>query len=562
MFNRIRVETTCPAHPPRSARWLLGLGLATALATGGCKDEPGSPQEEDPGVDDPPASEIVGPSEALVKKLRSWEYRNTIASLLGDAITVNPQHLPTDLVRANFSSISASLDCYGDIEVEAFETAAFDIAQQAFAASPDPLEAAGCAPAAATDPCVETFLADFGRSAWRRPMTEDERVKYVSLADEITTIEQGDVLAGVEATVAAILQSPYFLYRVELGEGLSDDPTIRKYTPFEMATRLAYTLWETTPDEYLLDAAEAGELRTEESVREYATVMLEHPRAAGVLQRFWREHLSIDRLTFDDYPKPGATEQLYADMRLEGQYLAARVSEPGANALEFLTGKEAFLTPSLAAHYGVDDVPAEPQWVTLPASRQGYLSSGLFLAANSHPDKTSPTRRGKFVVERIMCRIVQPPPADVDLELPEVEAGVTRREQLEMHSSEPACAGCHQVLDPPGFAFEGFDPVGAPRDTDNGLPLNTSGTIEGQAFDGAPDLLSILVASEAVPECLTRQAFRNTLGQLETSDQEAMIEELNSKFVQSDHEFRSLIVDIVSSQAYRFARSSDDTTAP
>ncbi len=555
MSRSLHLDVHSPHGTARRTRRSLTLGAALVLALGGCKDEP-----EGPPNDDPPAAEIVDPSAALVKKLRSWEYRNTIATLLGDAITVDDGLLPTDLVRANFSSISASLDCYGDIEVEAFETAALDIAAQAFATSPTPLEKAGCEPTAATDGCVETFLADFGRSAWRRPLTEEELAKYMSLADSLTTTLQGDVNLGLEMTVAAMLQSPYFLYRVELGESLADDPQTRKYTPFEMATRLAYTLWETTPDEYLLDAAAAGELTTEESVREYATVMLTHPRASGVLQRFWREHLSIDRLTIDDYPKPAATEQLYTDMRLEGQYMAARASQPGADALDFIAGGEAFLTPSLAAHYGVTQAISEPQWVTLPPERRGYLSSGLFLAANSHPTETSPTRRGKFVVERILCRAVPPPPPDVDISLPEVEEGaLTRREQLEMHSSEPACLGCHHILDPAGFAFEGFDPVGVLRTTDNGRPVDASGEFDGNPFDGAPELISILTASEEVPRCLTRQAFRNTMGQLETPEQEAYIEQLNEQFITNGHEFRGLIVDIVSSRAYRYARRTDVT---
>ncbi len=543
-------------RPIKRARWALTAGAVLTMALGGCSDDPA----EGPPNDDPPAAQIVDPSAALVKKLRSWEYRNTIATLLGDAITVPEPLLPADLVRANFSSVSASLDCYGDIEVEAFETAALDIAAQAFGTSPTPLQLAGCEPTAATDSCVETFLADFGRSAWRRPLTEPELAKYMSLADSLTQTLEGNVLQGLEMTVAAMLQSPYFLYRVELGQGLPDDPQTRKYTPFEMATRLAYTLWETTPDEVLLDAAAAGELTTETSVREYATVMLTHPRADAVLQRFWREHLSIDRLTLNDYPKPDATEGLYADMRTQGRYLAAQVSQPGANALDFIAGDQAFLTPSLAAHYGLADVPTEPGWVSLPAERRGYLSSGLFLAANAHPDKTSPTRRGKFIVERILCRPIPPPPPNVDVSLPEIEPGqFTRREQMQMHSSEPACFGCHQVLDPPGFAFEGFDPVGALRTSDNGLPVDTSGQFEGQPFAGAPELTSLLAASTEVPHCLTRQAFRHTMGQLETPDQESYIDEINERFVADGHQFRRLVVDIVSSRAYRYARRTEAT---
>lgn len=525
--------------------------LALLLHGSGCAQSPSEPSN-----DDPPAAEIDDPSAALVKKLRSWEYRNTIASLLGDAITIDAP-LPPDLVRANFSSVSAALDCYGDVDVEAFEQAALDVAAQAFAAQPDPLEAAGCQPTDAADACVGQWLSDFGRSAWRRPLSAEEQVKFQQLAVTLATSFEGDVYKATELTMAALLQSPHFLYRVELGEPLADDPETRKYTPHEMATRLAYTLWETTPDEYLLDAAAAGELATEESVREFASAMLTHPRAEVPLQRFWREHLAIDRLTLSNHPSPEASASLYADMRLEGQYLAARLTDPGTDALELLTLNEAWLTPALAEHYGVTP-PTEPGWVSLPPQRRGFLTSGVFLASSSHPGKTSPTRRGKFVVERVLCARIPPPPADVDLSLPDVAPGeATRREQMELHSSAPACSGCHQVLDPPGFAFEGFDELGRARTLDNDLPVDTRGVFRGQAFDGATQLIEQLHDSPDVPRCIVRQAFRHTLGQVDTPAQEPYIDALTEGFVASGHDYRALVVDIVSSRAFRYARGTE-----
>ncbi|MEM7151814.1 MAG: DUF1588 domain-containing protein [Myxococcota bacterium] len=528
-------------------------------STGGCKSDTVDPDGN--VVDDPPAAEIVDPAPATIKKLRTFEYRNTIAGLLGDSITVTTDFRP-DLVRANFSSLSAAVDCYDDIDVEAFEQAALEIAEQAFAASPTPLQAAGCEPSQATDSCVADFIRDFGRSAWRRPLTEDEIGKYVGVAGTMTGIFDGDVTKGVELTMATMLQSPYFLYRVELGDELADDPNTRKYSPYEMATRLAYTLWESGPDQFLLDAAENGELTTEESVREYATMMLEDPRANKPLQRFWREHLNIERLTLANYPKLGATDELYADMRLEGAYMAAMVSSPGADAMSFLTTDRAWLSPSLAEHYGIGASGGQAQETRLPDSRRGYLTSGVFLTTNSHPGKTSPTRRGKFVVERLMCTKLPPPPADVDLSLPEVEPGeATRRELMEMHSSDPSCSGCHIVLDPPGFAFEGFNDLGMAQELDNGLPVDPSGTFDGKDFDTAAEFIDLLRENAKVPRCVVRQAFRNTQGQLESNTQEPYIDTLTESFIANGHDFRALVIDIVSSEAFRFARG-DSPTAP
>lgn len=537
-----------------SPKALVPLSLGALLLASGCGDDDEGP--DDAGPPNPPAADVVEPSAVLVKKLRSWEYRNTIASLLGDQITIDVS-LPPDLVRANFSSVSASLDCYSDVDVEAFEQAALSVAEQAFAASPNPLQAAGCESGSAADSCVGDFIASFGRSAWRRPLTADEHTKYQQLAVTLTDTFDGDVTRGVTYTVAGLLQSPNFLYRVELGEEFDDDPNTRKYTPFEMATRLAYTLWETTPDEYLLDAAQAGELTSEESVRHYASVMLTHPRAAAPLQRFWREHLAVDRLTLENHPTPDGDASLYADMRLEGQYMAARLADPGVDAMQFLTSSEAWLTPQLAAHYGIE-APNQPGWVSLPAERRGFLTSGVFLASNAHPGKTSPTRRGKFVVERLLCGWVPPPPADVDLSLPDVDVGeATRREQMEMHSTEPACAGCHQILDPPGFAFENYDALGVYRTMDNELPVDASGEYEGQAFAGAMDMISIVQRSPDAPRCITQQAFRNTLGQVESLAQQPYIDEFNEKFVANGHDLHALLVDIVSSPAFRYGRVTE-----
>ena len=548
------------ARPQRGFTWPIPLiSFALLAATGGCKPDSAEPGPD--AVDDPPAAEIVDPAPATIKKLRTFEYQNTIANLLGDAITITTDFRP-DLVRANFSSLSAAVDCYDDIDIEAFEQAALEISEQAFASSPTPLQAAGCEPATASDTCVADFVRDFGLAAWRRPLSEDEIGKYVGVAGTMTSIFDGDVSKGVELTMATMLQSPYFLYRVELGEELPDDPNTRKYTPYEMATRLAYTLWETGPDAALLDAAANGELATEESVREYATMMLEDPRANKALQRFWREHLNIERLTLANYPKLGATDELYADMRLEGAYMAAMVSAPGADAMSFLTTDRAWLSPSLAEHYGIEGAGSEAQETRLPARRRGYLTSGVFLTTNSHPGKTSPTRRGKFVVERLMCTKLPPPPADVDLSLPDVEPGeATRRELMEMHSSDPTCSGCHVVLDPPGFAFEGFNDLGAVQEMDNGLPVDASGTFDGQDFGTAAEFIDLLRENAKVPRCVVRQAFRNTQGQLESSSQDPYIDTLTESFVANGHDFRALVIDIVSSEAFRFARG-DSPTAP
>ena len=201
--------------------------------------------------------------------------------------------------------------------------------------------------------------------------------------------------------------------------------------------------------------------------------------------------------------------------------MALRLTWPGIDALEFLTAREAVLGPQLAELYGASFSGSKTAEVELPPDRRGYLTSGVFLVTNSHPGKTSPTRRGKFVLERVLCRDTPPPPNDVDLTLPDAAPGeATRRELLEQHASNPQCAACHRLLDPPGFAFETYNALGKRRDRDNDLPIDSSGTIDGQPFSNAGELVDILVASPDTARCLVGHVFRAHTGQIETEAQE------------------------------------------
>lgn len=533
------------------------LGLMVVAGCGG-DDVVGAPAdtdaETDTGTDALPDEEMLGagtPLPAGLKKLRSWEYRNSILDLLG----VDVEPAGNDGVRANFTAIAASQDCTDDVVLETYETRALTAAAEAFARDPNPLTASGCIPGAASDECVRTFIADFGLRAWRRPLTNAEVDKYVGLVGSLSGIYDGDVIKGAELTVAALIQSPYFLNRVELGTATDADPQIRKYTPYEMASRLSYTLAGTTPDSELLAAAADDQLRTEESVREHAVRLLADPAAELPLSMFWREHLGVDRLTISNYPRAEGSSQIYGQMRLEGRAMALRLTWPGIDALEFLTASQAVLGPNLAQIYGADFEGTATAEVDLPPGRRGFLTSGVFLVTNSHPGKTSPTRRGKFVLERVLCRDIPPPPGDVDLTLPDAAPGeATRRELLEQHANNATCAACHRLLDPPGFAFETYDSIGGARELDNELPIDSTGTIDGQTFADASELIDVLAAAPDAARCVVLQTFRAQTGHIETDEQEDYIVQLTENFEASGHDFRTLMTDIVASEGFRFAR--------
>ena len=530
---------------PLSSR-VPALSLAAAVVVSAVTLASGSGCGEDI-----PDATALPPSS--LKLLRSFEYKNSVRDIFDGRAEVTAE-LPEDLVRANFSSISASMDCYDDVSVEQFETIALEVAAQAFSRSPTPLDDFECTPTSVDDECVREFLRDFGIRVWRRPLTEEEVNRYLFVVGNVEQLFAGDTVKGVELAVAGLLQSPNFLYRVELGEALEDDPNVRKYTDFEMASRLAYTLWETTPDDELIEAAERGQLSTGRRIARQVDRMLDDPRADAALARFWREHLNVDRLTLTNYPKPGATEDLYAAMRAEGRALAQQMIDHETDALDFLITDRATLRPELADFYGLDPIAEETE-VTMPGWRRGYLTSGLFLATNGHPDKTSPTRRGKFVVERILCGVVPPPPADVDLSLPTPPEGeATRREALEAHRDLDACRGCHEIMDPVSFSFANFGPFGEFRELDNGLPVDASGEFRGQNFEVVRELIPMLRDAAGVSRCLVQHAYRNAIGQIETDAQLVNINELTAVFEEEDGRvYRALVREIVSSDAFRYA---------
>lgn len=514
-------------------------------------DTDGETEGTDPANDPGLQAQGVPPPSGL-KKMRSWEYRNVIEQLFEAPVALS-RALPADGVRASFTSVSAAADCYGPTDVEGYELLALDVAAQAFSAAVTPLAAMGCTPASAGDPCVRDFVADFGLRAWRRPMTETELSKYTNLLESLSTLYDGDVLKGLELTVAAMLQSPFFLYRVELGIPLDVDPELRKFDGYEMASRLAFVLWERGPDQTLLDAAANGELTTEASVREHALRMLDDPKSIDAMFRFWREHLSIDRLTLTNYPRASASPSLYAAMREEGHFMAYQLAQPGADALGFLDMSTAYLQPELASLYGMQT--SQEGEVELDAARAGFLTSGVFLVSNGHPGKTSPTRRGKFVLERVLCRTIPPPPADVDLTLPDAAVGeATRRELVEMHATAPACMGCHVLLDPPGFAFEHYGPLGEMRELDNGLPIDASGELDGASFSDAVGLLAALKDNPDAARCVVAQTYRSVLGTVEEDAERPYIDALTASFDEAGHDQRLMIADMVASEAFRYAK--------
>jgi len=545
-----------PARSPRSTPLTASVAaLALSLAcTGisGCSAEPDAAPATEP--------EPVVLAPAPFQRLTAPQLRNTLVDLLGP---LPRTELQPDENPYLFTTIGAASTPYSELGVDRVESTITLATEQVFS---DPVRRealVGCAPVEPGDACVRGFVARFGRRAWRRPLTPTELERWTWVA---TDLAEGDAWRGLESAVAGLLQSPHSLYRVEVGvpAAVDDDahnPERRRLTGYEVAARLSYLVWNTTPDTALLDAAEAGELDTAEGIERHARRMLADPRARDATRNFFDQYLDLGRLDHaapDPQAFPGFTDTLRQAMRTEVHLIVDDlVHRRDTDVRQLFTTRRTFVNPELAAHYGlpvpdVSDVTYVPVDLPPQTQRAGILSLGAFLTMNAHPIETSPTLRGKFVMQRVLCQLVPAPPDDVNLDLrPDGQEPRTLRERLEQHREDPDCRGCHQLIDPPGFLFEHFDPVGRWRDTDAGHPVDASGDLSGRPLDGTLDLADALAQDERVGTCMTRQLFRHAHGRVDAESDTATLDQLHAAFRDADFRFQELVVALVTHRSFR-----------
>jgi hypothetical protein len=500
------------------------------------------------GADPGPAPLGAGRLRLLTRA----QLESSLHDLLGD---VPVGETEADTVEANFASVGATYATISSHGVEQYQNAVLGAVTPLFA---DPARRAGllgCTPQGLDDQgCARSFITAFGRRAWRRPLTPAEIDRYAQLAlGAATTLK--DMNAALMHTTSALLASPNFLYRVELGQ--PDGSTGRfRYTGWEMASRLSYFLWNTTPDVELLAAAETGKLTTPDGVRAQVARLLGSPRSRGFADNFGRELVGLDDL--DDTPKndPRFTPTLKEAMRAEVIHLFESRLGADANALDLYDGSGAFVNAELAAVYGISGVTGTTQVdAQFPAAipRAGLLGTAAFLTLQSKQDATSPTARGKFVSEQLLCEEVPDPPDNLDTTLKDPPPGVklTLREHMEMHRSNPVCASCHALIDPLGYAFESFDWIGAYRDKDNGKPIDSSGTLEGTPFTNAREFATALRKLPKTQDCMLRNIFRYAAGHKETDADEPQLGEWRKTFETSGRRLVPFLTEIAASDGFR-----------
>ncbi|MDC0719113.1 DUF1592 domain-containing protein [Nannocystis bainbridge] len=543
-------------------------GTTTLATTGDLTGDPApTTSDSDSDGDAPDAPQAVpGPT---LRRLTAAEFTHAVQDLLGP---VSIGAVEADSSQDGFFAVGAARVALSPAGVAKYEQAIGDATAQAFSDPARVAQILRCVPTQLDDvPCMRDALATFGRRAWRRPLTSVELDRYLGIAAAIGG-ETGDVVVGLRHAVWALLQAPHFLYRVELGLPSPDDGGRLKFTAWEMASRLAFTLWNTVPDEALLDAAEADLLADSAGVHAQAVRMLADPRARQGVHNFITELYGLWALgekVKDDTLFPEWTPTLKAVMRDE---LLARVEDvvfdQPADFFSLYDGQKVFVNNELAKIYGLDEVqPDGFRAAMLPpdSPRRGLIGSALVLAMNSLPARTSATERGQFIAESLLCRTVPPPPPTVDTNLDDGEmqdpGPKTLREKLEPHRADPACSGCHNITDPLGLALEHFDTVGRWRPTDQGLTIDASGELDGQYFADGSELALLLREHPVVANCLVRKLYTYAGGRLPLPRETDTVAEIEDELALSGNRFDRLLVALVTHDDFRFAHPAGTVVA-
>ena len=548
--------------PPQGIKFCL---LLTAAFVVGCNGSIGGGGGGERAINDGVAKSLCV-VDTPIRRLTRFEYNRTVRDLLGD--TSNPADvLPPEEEVAGFNNQAAALTS-SDLLIEQYMKVAEDVSARAVldvdALLPD------CDPGLdGSDTCALSFIQDFGSRAFRRPASQAEIERLKGVFDwAVNDPDLGRFEDGIQLVIEAALQSPSFLYRPELGAETPIEGDVVPFTSWEMATKLSYMLWNTMPDDALFAAAEADELQTKEQIAAQATRMLEDEKARDLIRNFhtqWLLLTHLDSVTKDTSIYPAFSGSLRPLWTEEIQAFVEHVILEGDGSLQtLLTADFSFMNEELASFYGGDvlDPVTGPEFRQVqldPDRRAGFLTSAGLMATHANVNQSSPVFRGKFVREQLMCNTLPPPPNDLVIEPPELDPNKTTKEQFEEIGANPACSGCHTLMNPIGFIFEHYDGVGQWRDQQNGKDIDAVGEvvqtddIDGE-YDGALELASALAASTQVQECVSSQWFRFAYNRTVTQEDSCSVEQLNDAFRSSNFNVRSLLVALTQTNAFLYRR--------
>jgi hypothetical protein len=535
-----------------AARHASTLIAMLALVLGGCTGSSqqevtlfGSNQDAVPvgGCDAPP-----NPGYVTIHRLNRTEYNNTVRDLLG--VTTRPaDSFPADEVAAGFENNSAVLTVSPAL-LDHWESTAEKLGADAVSAGIIRCDAA----TVGKEACARQTLEPFLLRAWRRPATDEEIGRLLSL---LAVAEgQGDSFqTGVALMLKSALLSPNFVYR---GEGAVEAEPSRALSGYEVASRLSYFLWSSMPDEALLEAAAANQLAEPQQIEAQVDRMLADPKAASLLDALalnWLPGRGVQLMAPDPVAYP-FDDELRAGLLDETRHFFKAFIDENLPMSDLLDTRFSFLNERVAKHYGVPGVTG-PAFRKVDLSnfpqRGGLLTQGTFLAGTSRSVDTSVVARGLWVLTNILCSSPPPPPGDVDTKKGEVDPAASKREQMAQHRSDPSCAACHAAIDPIGFGLENYDIIGAWRTQIGAFPIDASGVLVGGAsFSGPREMFAALKKDPRVNQCLAQTLFTYALGRTMTTVESCTVKNAALTVQERGGGFKDLLHTLTTSKPFRF----------
>ncbi len=542
----------------RWQRAALGLLLFTS---GACSTGDAAAPRIGPGAqktDDAPGAGAGLENDVgtvTIRRLNGTEFDNTARDLVG-ATKHFSSAFPPDDGAEGFTNVADALTM-SPLLFEGYEAAAEQIAAAAVA-NPKVVTCSGST--LESEDCATTILARFTRRAWRRAVTAQEVNRLVELVHDAETSGL-TFAAGIHLAIKATLLSPSFLFKIEMDA----DPTSKEphaLEDYELASRLSYFLWSSMPDEVLFAYAEAKKLSQPATFDMQVRRMLKDPRANALVDNFasqWLLH-TLTTVAPDPTIFPAFDDALRTSMGQETRAFLGSFLFEDQSLTDVLDAPFSFLDERMATFYGVAGVHGTtPVRVALPPSshRGGLLTQASILTMTAVATRTSPVRRGEWVLSELLCAPPPPPPPGIPA-LPEQASVGTMRQRMEEHRRNPICATCHTQMDPIGFSLEHYDAIGRWRELDQGLPIDASGVLpDGQAIDGAGELASALKADPRFERCATHKLYTYALGRVPKAYDATRLADLTSGFARGGHRTRDLIIDIVHSDAFRMRRGGE-----
>ena len=497
----------------------------------------------------------VGVGESPLATLTKVQYNATVADLLGSAGDF-AAGFPEDSAINGFergTDVSPLL-------VEGYFTAARKIAAAVAARMP---VAFACDPVAkGADVCGHQFVTSFATRAYRRPVGASDEARLFAIFD--AGRKAAGFPGGIQLVTEAILSSPRFLFLVEAS---SMDRTRGEIVPaddFDVASRLSYALWNAPPDDALFAAALRGELHQPAVIELQVRRMLADPRTRPGFRHFFRQWLGLDVLSdFQrdklQYPKVDVTTGV-ALRQSTYAFVDYAMRDTDGRVETLFSSPAVFVNKKLAALWGWPAVASDSmiKQDRPPAERAGLVTQPGLMATLSLTDQTSPFKRGAFVREQLLCAPLPEPPQNVPA-LPAVDPKATTRQRVLMHRSDPACSACHALFDTIGLGLENYDAVGAFRQTDNGRPIDATGSLNGTddingSFTGGPELARKLRGSRQMQNCVVRQVFRYMSGRTEGPQDQCIVSRLEQIFASSNGDLRALVAAVAVSDTTLFTR--------